>query len=330
MTDVPRIAAGDLASTSDVSTTGSSPSAGSPPRPREVDAHRRSPTPSRCATESPLLVLCLVEARFPAGTHETYQVPLGLRPAEEGWSERVIGEADGWTVYDALADPGARPRAAAPHALQRATSRSSEDELRFRWAESAGAGRGGTVDVRPGRRRAVQLVDRVRRRADPEGVPARRAGREPRARAAALPVRARGFPHIAALAGWYEVEGRYIDATLGILQEFLAGARDGWELALDELAARSRAAARPPARARRGDRRAAHARSARTTATRTSRPTSRRRRRCRSSDRRRRRADRARLPRPAGDRGGRADRRSRPGRAREAAARCRTSAPAAA
>ena len=52
-----------------------------------------------------MLVLCLVEARFPAGTHETYQVPLGLRPADEGWDERVICEVDGWTVYDALADP---------------------------------------------------------------------------------------------------------------------------------------------------------------------------------------------------------------------------------
>ena len=46
----------------------------------------------------------------------------------------------------------------------------------------------------------------------------------------------RGFPNIAPLAGWYEYEGRLIDATLGILQEYLAGARDGWELALDELA----------------------------------------------------------------------------------------------
>jgi len=44
------------------------------------------------------------------------------------------------------------------------------------------------------------------------------------------------FPHIATLAGWYEVEGRLLDATLGILQEFLLGFRDGWELALDELA----------------------------------------------------------------------------------------------
>ena len=35
-------------------------------------------------TESPLLVLALIEAVFPAGTHETYQVPLGLRPADGG------------------------------------------------------------------------------------------------------------------------------------------------------------------------------------------------------------------------------------------------------
>jgi maltokinase len=46
----------------------------------------------------------------------------------------------------------------------------------------------------------------------------------------------RGFAHIAPLAGWYEFEGRLIDATLGILQQYLAGGRDGWELALDELA----------------------------------------------------------------------------------------------
>ena len=55
--------------------------------------------------ESPLLVLALVEAVFSPGTHETYQLPIGLRPASEGWSERVILEAGGWTVYDGLADP---------------------------------------------------------------------------------------------------------------------------------------------------------------------------------------------------------------------------------
>ena len=47
---------------------------------------------------------------------------------------------------------------------------------------------------------------------------------------------ARRFEHIAPLAGWYEFQGRPLDATLGILQEYLQGARDGWELALDGLA----------------------------------------------------------------------------------------------
>jgi maltokinase len=37
-------------------------------------------------SESPILVLTLMEAVFPAGTHETYQVPLGLRPADDGWT----------------------------------------------------------------------------------------------------------------------------------------------------------------------------------------------------------------------------------------------------
>src|SRR5690242_16392001 len=53
----------------------------------------------------PVLVLAVVAARFPTGTHGSYQLPLGLPPADEGWTERVIMESDGWTVYDALADP---------------------------------------------------------------------------------------------------------------------------------------------------------------------------------------------------------------------------------
>jgi trehalose synthase-fused probable maltokinase len=47
----------------------------------------------------------------------------------------------------------------------------------------------------------------------------------------------KGFERIPALAGWYEIEGRNLDATLGLLQRFVVGGRDGWELALDELGA---------------------------------------------------------------------------------------------
>jgi maltokinase len=45
----------------------------------------------------------------------------------------------------------------------------------------------------------------------------------------------KGFDRIPALRGWYEIEGRNLDATLGLLQRFVDGSRDGWELALDEL-----------------------------------------------------------------------------------------------
>jgi len=45
----------------------------------------------------------------------------------------------------------------------------------------------------------------------------------------------RGFSNIAQLAGWYAYIGRPLNTTLGVLQEFVRDALDGWELALDEL-----------------------------------------------------------------------------------------------
>ena len=45
-----------------------------------------------------------------------------------------------------------------------------------------------------------------------------------------------GFANIAALGGWYSYSGGPLSATLGILQEYVRGGLDGWELALDEIA----------------------------------------------------------------------------------------------
>src|SRR5213078_1406088 len=45
-----------------------------------------------------------------------------------------------------------------------------------------------------------------------------------------------GFRNIAPLEGWYQFNGQLMDATLGVLQTFVGGARDGWELVLDEIA----------------------------------------------------------------------------------------------
>jgi maltokinase len=45
---------------------------------------------------------------------------------------------------------------------------------------------------------------------------------------------AHGFTNIAALAGWYELSAERMEATLGVLQRFVADGRDGWEFALAE------------------------------------------------------------------------------------------------
>jgi maltokinase len=44
-----------------------------------------------------------------------------------------------------------------------------------------------------------------------------------------------GFANIPPLAGWYAYSGGPLAATLGILQQFVANGRDGWELALEEV-----------------------------------------------------------------------------------------------
>ncbi|HYM58587.1 MAG TPA: phosphotransferase [Solirubrobacteraceae bacterium] len=181
--------------------------------------------------EPPRLVLALIEARFHPGTHEVYQVPLGVRPESDGWTERVIATAGGETFYDALADPA--------HArellhLMRAGSdvQAGEGTLEFRWMGAVGDG--GTVDVRPvgveqsnssivfGERLILKTFRRVEPGINPELELLRFLSE-------------RDFPHIAPIAGWFAYEGRLMDATLGILQEYLADALDGWELALDTL-----------------------------------------------------------------------------------------------
>ena len=181
--------------------------------------------------ESPQLVLALVEARFPQGTHEVYQVPVGIRPASEGWSERVIAEVDGNTYYDALADP-THARELLHLMRSSADVQAGEGMLTFRW--SGGAGEGGTVDVRPvGVEQSNSsivfgeaLILKAFRRVEP--------GVNPELELLRF-LSERDFPHIAPIAGWFQYDGRLMDATLGVLQEYLAGAQDGWELALDAL-----------------------------------------------------------------------------------------------
>jgi trehalose synthase-fused probable maltokinase len=46
-----------------------------------------------------------------------------------------------------------------------------------------------------------------------------------------------GFEHIARLDGWYVYTGELMDATLGVMQDYIPGARDGWGIVLDGIVA---------------------------------------------------------------------------------------------
>ncbi len=182
--------------------------------------------------EPRLLASVMVEARFAPGTHEVYQVPVAFRPVEEGWSESVISETGGLTIYDALADP---EEGQALLELMRANARLESEHAvsEFHWVEGT-RDPGPSAVVRPmgaeqsnsslvfDEALALKLYRRVEAGVNPELELLRF-------------LTDRGFESVPALAGWYEYTGRLMEATLGVMQEFLPGARDGWELALEEL-----------------------------------------------------------------------------------------------
>jgi maltokinase len=179
--------------------------------------------------EEPLLILALIAARFPSGTHDLYQLPIGIRHSHEKWDKGVITETGNWTIYDGLTDPDL-----ARELLQRmrdgSVARAGGSTLTFRWMQ--GPELNGS-EVRPmGVEQSNSsmvfgdsLVLKSFRRLEP--------GINPELELLRF-LDTHGFENIAPLAGWYEYEGRLVESTLGILQQYLKDARDGWALAVEE------------------------------------------------------------------------------------------------
>jgi trehalose synthase-fused probable maltokinase len=162
----------------------------------------------------PALELQLVEMRFDTGTHETYQLLV-----------------DGG--LDALGDP--RQVRELVHMI-RGGARLPANEGVVEFAAVAGfAGLG--QELREARPVAgeqsnssivfdEELILKVFRRLE--------AGINPELELLRF-LTERGFDNIAQLAGWYAYSGRPMDATLGILQRFVAEGEDGWQLALQTM-----------------------------------------------------------------------------------------------
>jgi trehalose synthase-fused probable maltokinase len=179
----------------------------------------------------PALAAALVEARFPGGTHDVYQLLLGMR--SDGFGDAVVAELGGITVYDAFADPhacdliGGLLRDGAEIHGERA-------RIEFHWLEGVEPPRPGASVRSIGAEQSNTsivfddaLVLKAFRRVE--------AGDNPELEMLRF-LSDKGFPNIAPLGGWYQYEGELMDATFGVVQRFIADASDGWDLALDELA----------------------------------------------------------------------------------------------
>jgi trehalose synthase-fused probable maltokinase len=169
--------------------------------------------------EDPHLELLLVETRFDTGTHETYQL-LG------GDSHEL----------DSLADP--RQVRELVHLMRTNTKLPAGDGIVEFAATEGFAGTG--HELREARPVAAEqsntsivfdeeLILKVFRRLE--------AGINPELELLRF-LTEHGFENIAQLAGWYAYAGRQMDATLGILQQFIAGV-DGWDRALATMSGES-------------------------------------------------------------------------------------------
>ena len=181
----------------------------------------------------PILAFAIVEVRYGLQSHDLYHVPLGFRPETESWEASIIAAAEGWTVYDALADP---------ELVRRIIDLIGADEtldlgqatLVFRGSNDPGGGLDDSSEIRPmgaeqsnsslviDERLALKIYRRIE------------AGMNPELEILRF-LTERGFPHIAALEGYISYEGRPLKATLAILQQFVHSKGDGWELALDTI-----------------------------------------------------------------------------------------------
>ncbi len=188
---------------------------------------------SATVRDEPWLLIALAQTRFATGTHELYQLPLGLRPAGESSGLEVIATGGGWTVYDALADPG-QALELVRKIDQADEIETSEGRFSFHHVEQAVAlsddARVRTIGVEQTNSSVVfddRVVLKVFRKLEP--------GINPELEMLRFLTR-RQFPNIAPLQGWYEYGGQILSATLGVAQTFFADAIGGWELALEEIA----------------------------------------------------------------------------------------------
>jgi maltokinase len=160
------------------------------------------------------LLLALVQTRFATGTHELYQLLLGVE------------------TFDALEDPRQ-----AIELLRRLDLcdeiQAAEGRFTFHHVDGVVTPEQDAVARAMGVEQSnssivfdERLALKVFRKLEP--------GVNPELEMLRF-LTARGFPNIAPLRGWYDYDGQALATTLGVAQQFLPDAVGGWELALEEI-----------------------------------------------------------------------------------------------
>jgi maltokinase len=169
----------------------------------------------------PQLALALVEMRFDTGAHEIYQL--------------LVSGGDESEQFDGLAEDAGIAREILSAMRAGVTLQGREGVAEFRPAEDFSAlgrelGAARLVSSEQSNSSIVfdeALILKVFRRVEP--------GINPELEMLRF-LGEQGFRNIPALGGWYAYSGGPLTATLGLLQEYVAGAVGGWELALGEIA----------------------------------------------------------------------------------------------
>jgi trehalose synthase-fused probable maltokinase len=170
---------------------------------------------SVCLREGdPRLELQLVEIGFDTGTHETYQLLV-----DDGGFDALADPEQARELVRLVRSGGRRQGGEGTVELASIDGLSFGEELRE--ARPIGAEQTNSSIVFD-----EQVILKVFRRLE--------AGINPELELLRF-LTERGFENIARLEGWYAYSGRPMDATLGIVQEFVRGGHDGFERALDSI-----------------------------------------------------------------------------------------------
>jgi len=179
--------------------------------------------------DPPRLLEALTEVRYGGGSHDLYQLVLGV--GEDGDDRTAITSTGDGTVYEAVAHPAFVRELF--HLLREGSSVAS-GEGTFEYSSLDGLADASFDSVRSlgveqtnssvvvDDRLIVKAYRRVEVGVNPE-VELLRFFAE------------HGFEHVPRLAGWWSYTGTLVNGSLGIVQGFVPGAVDGWSLALEEL-----------------------------------------------------------------------------------------------